>query len=147
MTIKLAPLTLQKTRIIKAPVERVYKAWTEPEQIKQWFGCGPTSCVELTQDLKIGGSYHAICDGGKATMSGVFKEITPNRKLVYSWSNTSDEFPAQNTLVTVEFKEIDKNTTELTLTHENFQNENTVEGHTIGWGAALDKFVALFDAA
>ncbi len=140
-------LTLNVTRTIKAPVELVYKGWTEPAQMQMWIGCLKTSSVKVTQDLRVGGEYRfdvSCNDGEQVCMSGVYQKIEPNKKLVYTWNNTSKEFPANDTLVTVEF--IAKgDATELKLTHANLNNANCLYGHTLGWGASLDRFVARFE--
>lgn len=43
--------SLRVERMLSASVERVYKAWTDPAQIKKWFGCEYVTDIELTQDL------------------------------------------------------------------------------------------------
>ncbi len=146
-TSKAEVLTLNVTRTIKAPVELVYKGWTEPEQMRMWLGCLKTSSVKVTQDLRVGGEYRfdvSCNDGEQVCMSGVYQKIEPNKKLVYTWNNTSKEFPASDTLVTVEFF-AKGDATELKLTHANLNDANCLHGHTMGWGASLDRFVARFE--
>lgn len=136
------PLTLELRKTVKAPVEKVYRAWTEPAHISKWFGCGKTADVRVEQDLRVNGAYRYemhCTDGEIAVVTGTFKEIVVNEKLSYTWSNTSAEFPAKNTLVTVQFTQ-SGDTTEIFIRHENFAATSTVEGHTMGWGAALEKF-------
>jgi uncharacterized protein YndB with AHSA1/START domain len=114
--------------------------------MSKWFGCGMTTSVLITQDFRVGGEYRIAChcqDDELATMHGTFMEIEPNRKLVYSWNNTSTEYPANDTLVTVEF--IDNgDTTEIVLQHTKFATALSAEGHSFGWNAALDKIAELF---
>ncbi len=146
ITSKAEVLTLNVSRTIKAPVELVYKGWTDPDQMQMWIGCLKTSTVKVTQDLRVGGEYRfdvSCNDGEQVCMSGIYQKIEPNRKLVYTWNNTSNEFPASETLVTVEF--IAKgDSTELKLTHANLNDANCLHGHSMGWGASLDRFVARF---
>lgn len=146
-TTQTQPTTLELKRTLKAPVALVYAAWTQPEQMVKWFGCNQVTNVIINQDFRVGGTYKIdmpLCENGKTvTMSGTFKEIVPNKKLVYTWSNSSTEFPADDTLVTVEFAAIG-DTTELTLKHTNFKTEHSAQGHTQGWTDALEKFAALF---
>jgi uncharacterized protein YndB with AHSA1/START domain len=133
--------TLELRRTIKAPVEKVYRAWTEPEQLSQWFGCDQISGARVTQELKVGGQYRieANCaDGSPGFVHGTFKEIIPNQKLVYSWTNGSREFPASDTLVSIEFI-ARGNETEIHLVHSNFALDKSVEGHTMGWQQSLEK--------
>jgi len=146
MTTKTDVSALEMRKTLKAPVDRVFKAWTEPEQMIKWFGCWETSTVNIQQDFRVGGDYshHIHCEDGKnVTMSGTFLEIVPNKKLVYTWTSTSEEYPAVDTVVTVEFNETGA-TTELVLKHSKFDRPISVQGHSVGWGAALDKFEALF---
>lgn len=148
-TTKIQDTTLAITKTLKAPVDKVYKTWTEPEHIAKWFGCGKTAEVKIAQDLRVGGDFRIemLCtDGEVAVVNGTYKEIIENKKIVYTWSNNSDEFPAADTLVTVEFVAKGE-LTELVLKHENFKQPVSAQGHTMGWGAALDKLEALFDSA
>lgn len=117
----------------------------------KWFGCAKTGTVQIEQDLRVGGNFRVemhCTDGEIAIVHGTFKEIEPNKKLVYTWTNNSQEFPAEDTLVTVLFMGNGKET-ELRLKHQNFAKEISAQGHSMGWGASLDKFESLFsdDAA
>jgi uncharacterized protein YndB with AHSA1/START domain len=145
ITAKTDAAVLEIKKTLKAPVEQVCSAWTEPEQISKWFGCDGATNKQISQDFRVGGDYKFEIfnpDGKPITMYGSFKEIVPNRKLVYSWNNNSVEFPANDTLVTVEF--IGKgDTTEIILSHSKFVKAETVQGHSMGWTAALEKFAAL----
>ena len=146
-TTETAPATLVITRTLAAPVDRVFRAWTEPDHIKNWFGCGKTAEIVMTQDFRVGGDFRIemhCTDGEVAVVNGTFKEIEPNKRLVYTWSNNSQEYPASNTLVTIDFVTI-SDTTEIQLKHSNFTTEVVRQGHTMGWDAAFDKFAALFE--
>lgn len=144
-TINTKATTLEITKSLKAPVEKVYKTWTQPEHMKNWFGCAQTGETKIVQDFRVGGEYRYemhLDSGDIAVVTGTFKEIVENKKVVYTWSNNSTEFPAQNTLVTVEFLSKGQET-DLVLKHENFAVPVAVEGHTAGWSAALEKFASL----
>lgn len=146
-TSKADVLTFIVTRTLKAPVELVYKGWTEPEQMAKWIGCDQMCTVKVTQDFRVGGEFRYdmnLNDGEQVAIYGVFQKIEPNRKLSYTWTNTSKDYPAKDTLVTVEF--IAKgDITELKLTHANLNDANCLHGHTLGWTASLDRFVARFE--
>lgn len=141
--------SLKIERTVNAPVERVYRAWTDPAQMKKWFGCEYVTHISIEQDLTIGGQYK-ICmttdpDGDVVTVHGSFREIDPNKKLVYTWSSDSSEYPASDTLISVEF--ISRGSaTEIVLEHINFALEKSVEGHAIGWTAAFNKITTLVQA-
>jgi len=146
---KIENLTVTVRKNIKAPVEKVFKAFTEPSQIVKWFGCDKISDVQVSQDFKVGGKYHITgksCDiGAEMSVHGVYTEIVPNQKVAYTWYNNSEEFPAADTLVSVQF--VDKgDNTEIVLSHSKFASEKSKEGHTFGWTQSLEKFASLFAA-
>lgn len=132
--------SLRVRRVYNAPVAKVYAAWTDPEQVKQWMGpsddFGPT---EVTSDVRVGGRYHIVMhapDGETHHVTGTYKEIVPNRKLVYTWSWEST--PERESLVTVEFKPSGEGT-ELLLTHERFADSQARDKHQHGWNGCVDR--------
>jgi uncharacterized protein YndB with AHSA1/START domain len=75
------------TREIAAPVEIVFRAWTDPEQLVQWHA--PNGCTFRfrTVDLRQGGTFHSCIhtpDGQDCWVCGQYVEIVPNQKLVYT---------------------------------------------------------------
>ena len=126
-------------RRLNAPPARVYSAWTEPEKVKRWFGPGQTQVTTAEFDRRAGGRWHIVAvstDGQEHDVSGIFREVVPDERLVYTWAWRST--PERESLVTVEFKP-DGTGTLLTLTHEHFYDEPTRDRHQIGWNGALDK--------
>src|SRR4029077_8571535 len=97
--------TLVVRRIIKAAPERLFRAWTEPEQLKKWWGPQSVTCVDAEVDLRIGGRYriaNQFPDGKVLWISGEFQVIEPPHKLAYTWRIGPDSLPAE--LVTVTFE-------------------------------------------
>jgi len=93
-------------------------------------------------DAKVGGKYRVIMrtpDEKKHTAHGVYREVVPNEKLVFSWQWVSD--PEVVSEVTVAF-ERDGNATNLTLTHELLATELSRDGHREGWTGALENLAA-----
>ena len=134
--------SLTITRKINAPPERCYRAWTEPEGLKRWFGPTGTEIVLAETDPRIGGRYRLVMrapDGEEHDVSGVFRAVEANRKLVFTWAWKTT--PERMSLVTVEFVP-DGAATALTLTHEQFADEAARDRHRQGWTSALDKFAA-----
>lgn len=134
-------LTL-KRRINAAPA-KVYAAFTEPQTIARWFGPQGVQKVEAETDLRVGGRYRIVGHMANDTheVGGVYREIVPNEKLVYTWAWKST--PERESLVTVQFKP-DGAGTILTLTHEQFFDEDARNRHQHGWSGALDKLEKLF---
>ena len=141
-------LRLEIKRLIKAPPDRVYAAWTDPEQLKQWFGPENVQTRELVADARVGGEFRwdlTNSEGEKMTMRGEFRELQPGRKIVFTWQWQDDEdWENHTSIVTVELNDHEDGTA-LRLTHERLPNEASRDGHTRGWNSALDKLEAFFN--
>ena len=130
-------------RRLNAPPAKVYAAWTDPQMIARWFGPAGVESVEAKTDLRIGGRYHIIMHvpGDRHDVMGVYREVMPNEKLVFTWAWKS--MPERESLVTVTFKP-DGAGTLLTLLHEQFFDADARDRHQQGWGGAIDKLEKLF---
>jgi len=152
MSTKVAPetLTLEVKRLIKAPRERVFAAWTTPEDITKWFG--PETCRVLSAkvDLRVGGEYHIRAHGveyGEIEVGGVFREIKRPSRLVYTWGWTDAPMSEiGETVVTVDFVDVD-GATEVRLCHEGFPSAEPRDKHSHGWNGCLDKLEKMFAEA
>jgi len=126
--------------------EKVWRALTQPEAIKQWMGPSDEYKVSVAEtDVRVGGRYHIGLqspDGEMHDVGGVYREVVRNRKLVYTWAWKTT--PERESLVTMELREVDGGT-ELTLTHAQFFDAEARDRHNKGWQgslARLDKFLA-----
>ncbi len=142
-----AKLSVEIKRFIKAPRDRVYAAWTDPAQMRQWFGPENVQTRELIADARVGGTFRwdlINADGEEMTMRGEFRELKSNEKVVFTWQWEDDEdWENHISIVTVELDDADGGT-ELRLTHEQLPNEESRDGHTRGWNSALDKLEKFF---
>ena len=132
-------LTLK--RRLNAPPEKVYAAWTDPQKIARWFGPARVKpgTEQASIDARVGGRYRIsfdMEDGEHSEVGGVYREMVPNERLVFSWAWHST--PERESLVTVSLKP-DGEGTLLTLHHEQFFDEAARDGHQRGWSIALDK--------
>jgi uncharacterized protein YndB with AHSA1/START domain len=137
------PAPLSISRVIRAPREKVFAAWTEPEALKRWWGPGPVSCPEAHVDLREGGAYrlaNLMVDGSITWISGRFELVRVPEELVYTWNVST--VPGEPTLVRVLFLP-HPDGTELVLTHERFALETVRDMHLQGWGACIDKLEAM----
>jgi uncharacterized protein YndB with AHSA1/START domain len=135
-------LSLNLSRVFDAPRERVFRAWTEPALLEKWWGPPGFSCPLAQVDLRTGGRYRLGMqppDGDVFYLGGVFREIRPPERLVYTWQWEGD--PGE-TLVTVEFRDLGART-EVVLTHERFPDAEAVERHTDGWNGCLIRLADL----
>jgi uncharacterized protein YndB with AHSA1/START domain len=129
-------LTLK--RRLNAPPAKVYAAWTEPTKIARWFGPQGAETLRAETDVRVGGRFRVIFrgpDGEQHDVSGVYREVVPNEKLVFTWAWIS--MPERESLVMVALKR-DGDATVLTLTHEQFFDEAARDRHRSGWSGALD---------
>jgi len=133
--------SLQIRRTYNAPVAAVYAAWTDPQQLNDWMAPSDDfGKTEATVDLRAGGRYRVVMhgpDGEVHRVGGVYREVVPNRKLVYTWAWEST--PERESLVTVEFKPSGDGT-ELVLTHQRFADTEARDKHQHGWNGCLERF-------
>jgi uncharacterized protein YndB with AHSA1/START domain len=128
-------------RRLNAPAEKVYAAWTEPAQIAHWFGPSETvaGSVHAEMDVRVGGRFRVsfnTVDGEHHEVGGIYREVVPNEKLVFSWAWYTT--PERESLVTVLIRKEGEGAM-LTLTHEQFFDEAARDGHKRGWTGTLDK--------
>jgi uncharacterized protein YndB with AHSA1/START domain len=132
--------SLEIRRFYKAPVAAVYAAWTDAEQVKHWIG--PSDDYgesEVAMDVRVGGRYRMVMrapNGELHRVGGVFQEVIPNEKLVYTWAWEST--PDRESLVTVEFKPLNGGT-ELVLAHQRFADSLARDKHQGGWNGCLQR--------
>jgi len=141
------PLSLQVSRLIKAPRERVFTAWTTPSDIVKWFGCGNSKVESVDVDLRVGGKYQISMQSsecGTMQVSGVYREIKSPSRLAFTWGweAPGSEQGRSETLVIVDLTDRD-GSTEVKVTHEGFADAETCDKHQYGWNACLDKFEKL----
>jgi uncharacterized protein YndB with AHSA1/START domain len=130
-------LTLK--RRLKAAPAKVFAAWIDPEKVKRWMGPGEVKVLHVESDPRTGGRYRWVMkspDGVEHDVSGVYREVIADEKLVFTWAWKST--PERQSLVTVLLKP-DGVGTLLTLTHEQFFDEDARDRHQQGWTGALEK--------
>lgn len=82
---------------LDAPREKLFRCWTDPALLKQWFVPRPWTIAKIEQDLRPGGVSLVVMkdpDGNEYPNAGVFLEIEPNRKIVFTDAFTSGWMPA-----------------------------------------------------
>jgi len=135
-------LSLEIRRFIRASRDRVYAAWTDPVQLKMWFGPENVQTRDLMADARVGGAFRWDCtdpEGKEVTISGEYRELQPGRKIVFTWRLEEDEDWANHrSLVTVEFSDRESGT-EVRVTHEKLPNEASRDDHKQGWKSVLDR--------
>ncbi len=126
-------------RRFNAPPEKVFSAWTDPEKVKRWMGPAGVQVLLAEGTAQTGGRYRWLMkspDGNEHDVSGVYREVILNQKLVFTWTWKST--PERESLVTIIFKG-DGDGTLMTFTHEQFFDEEVRDRHQSGWNGAFEK--------
>ena len=141
---------LQMKKLIKAKRQTVYEAWVQPEMIQKWIAPGTLKVPSAKVELKVGGAYKIEMEGDmrgqhfEGVVIGTYKNIIPNELLCFTWQWQEKDMRDRvgDTLVTVEFKDVDDGT-EVTLTHERFATAAGRDGHQSGWTDSLEKLTKI----
>lgn len=130
------------TQTIRASQERLFQAWTNPEELAAWWRMDEPGWAfsDATIDLRVGGRYRlgmTSPDGKTHVAVGVYREVQRPTRLAFTWDWEDAESRVGETLVTVEFKKVSGDTTEVVLTHERFADAARAESHKRGWTQLL----------
>jgi len=137
-TVVASPSSLVVSRTYPATQERVFKAWTDANQLGQWFAPNDDYTTKANVDIRVGHEYRIAIThkgGNVHNVVGTYRIIEPPRKLVYTWR--WEGAPA-DTLVTVDFVP-EGEATKVTITHENFVSTEDRDKHNEGWIGCLSR--------
>lgn len=139
-------VALEIRRTFAASRERVFRAWTRPEELNRWSA--PGDAVPTTEvDLRVGGRYRIVMrgpDGTTYTVGGVYRVVEPPSRLVYTWKWEGNP-AAVESVVTGDFLERGRST-EIVLRHEGLADDADRSRHEDGWKACLDKLAAVVNS-
>jgi len=152
------------TRLFNAPKELVYKVWTDPEHVKNWWPLQMFIASRVDIDLRVGGEYVYVMSSKEGQefppYQGKFIEIVPNEKIVYSidafrraevWKERIGhrvgpevDFSTLQSFVTILFEDAGDETTKLTFTQRLFNNDVrdaiVDSGAVEGWTVIMQQF-------
>ncbi len=129
--------TLQVNKQFVGSSEQLYKAWTEPDQLKQWWKPMGKKLRQVNNELQNGGQItYEFEDGLK--IEGKYDEVKEHSLLVYSWNWNFTDSPVddQHYKLHVHFKQEGDNAT-ISIEQESFENEEQAELHRKGWDEGL----------
>lgn len=128
------------TREFAAPPHKVWRVWTEPSAVSQWFGSDPNGEVlSASLDVRPGGRFEvtfADGDGTQHTASGVYLQVAPPRLLRFTWNWKSE--PGVETEITVELSARDSNETTMQFEHGKLIRVST-HNYLDGWRSTFNK--------
>ena len=131
---------------ISAPVDQVFRAWTNADVLAQWFGAQGMPVQATRIDAVVGGEYMIHLQdpetGDDRIVSGTYEEIIENKKLVFNWMWQDGVDRSQ---VTIDFFEIDNGLTRITLTHRGFSQQEYCDKHHQGWSACMEGLARHFE--
>lgn len=125
------------------PVERVYRAWTQPAHMEQWFRPFDDVTMKVTNfDLREGGEYffHYSWPQGEFPVRGRFLTVNHEACLIFTWLPQEPDVDAgKETLVSVFFRALSERETEVEVRHTYFPDEAMRQRHLEGWMATMDR--------
>ena len=140
------------TRVIDVPREKLWRCWTEPKLMVKWFTPAPWKTIHAETDVRPGGSSYVVMqgpDGQEMPNRGVYLEVIPNERLVFTDAYTSAWQPSENPFFTgvLTFDDLGGGKTRYTARALHWTKENC-EAHAKmgfheGWGVAADQMAAL----
>lgn len=140
---------LSITRVFDAPREVVYEAFTNPAHARQWMGPRGFIATHFEQDARPGGKWRACLHQTESWrhgriipdlwQGGVFKEIVPPERLVYTfaWEGQGGQ-PTRETEITIRFSKLDGNRTRMDFHQAFFDSVEQRDGHNTGWNSSFD---------
>jgi uncharacterized protein YndB with AHSA1/START domain len=140
------------TRLLDAPADKLFRCWTEPSLLKQWFAPKPYTTPKAEIDLRVGGTSTIVMkspDGREMPNTGTYLEIVPGRKLVFTDAYTGDWVPREGApfmTVCITF-EPEGGKTRYTATVRHWSaadaEKHTAMGFHQGWGLCAEQLEAL----
>jgi uncharacterized protein YndB with AHSA1/START domain len=139
------------TRLIDAPREKLFKCWTQPELMKQWFAPLPWTLPHAEVDLRTGGSSKIVMrspEGQEFPSQGVYLEIVENEKIVFTDAYTEAWAPSEKPFFTgiITFEDEGGKTRYTALArHWTVEDRKAHEemGFHEGWGQCADQLAEL----
>ncbi len=140
---------LEISRRISASPEAVYKAWTEPELMKQWLAPNPNIVIYVDNDPIPGGILHIEMnspDGNQHFIDGKYQKLTPHSFIAKSWkySGPVDIIQDIETLLEINFTAVDRGFTDLKLTQSRLKTKEACDAYEADWPSCLDKLQNIF---
>jgi len=144
------PLSIYISRTFRAPRQRVFEAWTKPEQILKWRGPEGWTVVEAHSDPRPGGEHRVVVRGTHEPRSkddrpveltgaswGTYLDVEPYSLVRFTWR--ADWSPDEESVVTIRLSDAGGGCTLMDFTQDNFLTKESANGHNQGWNSSFNK--------
>jgi uncharacterized protein YndB with AHSA1/START domain len=129
-------------RVFNAPRDLVFKAWTDPDHIAKWFGPRDHPAREVNVDVRPGGQWRGCLrsteTGNDLWLGGVYREVVPPERLVFTFAWEEEGERGLETVVTITLAEQGGKTL-MTFRQVPFQSAGELDGHRGGWTSTFDR--------
>ncbi|HUB17442.1 MAG TPA: SRPBCC domain-containing protein [Acidobacteriaceae bacterium] len=142
-------LKVEIRRVIRASRQRVFAAWTKPEELKKWLAPGPMSVVSAETEPQVGGRFRMTMKGSmdglpenaerRVSVEGEYTKLLPNELVSFTWR--PDWNADGESQVTVRLRDVEGGT-EMLFTHERISSADSSAGYNRGWASCFEKLNA-----
>lgn len=132
-------------REYKTSPARLWQAWTDMLQLRQWLGTADTTITAAENDLRVGGEYKismTLASGEHTEVSGRYVKIEAERALSFTWGWAGT--PERESIVSVHI-EPSPHGARLRLTHTQLFDQQSVDGHSSGWENSVEQLAQLIE--
>jgi uncharacterized protein YndB with AHSA1/START domain len=134
-------IVVRTARVVPAPVADAYRAWTDPQHLRHWWGTTEhAKLIEAEVDARPGGRFRFTMQnaaGTTETAEGQFLEVLAPRQLRFSWSAVCGGMTVADSDVTIEFSDLNDGTTRIVVTHQGLPTPAAAALHQAGWSAMI----------
>ncbi|MEQ1440633.1 SRPBCC family protein [Fontimonas sp. SYSU GA230001] len=142
------PSTIHLHRVLRAPPERVYKAFIDPQALVKWLPPNGFTATVHHSDVRVGGTYRMsftnFCTGSSHAFGGTYLELSPGERLRYNDRFDDPNLPG-TMQVTITFRKVSCGT-ELNVSQEGIPDAIPVEACHLGWQESLALLAQLVEA-
>ena len=123
--------------------EKLYNAWTDPKQLKQWWKPMDRQLTNVTNEIKEGGKVSYVFDDNSLAIEGQYEKVVDHELLEYTWNwhISTEEVEDAHYKLKVHFGGDDQSAT-LSIIQEGFNTQDSIHPHEQGWRNALQQLKA-----
>ena len=134
----------------EAPIERVFRAFTDAGELKRWFGPGSMVIKSVEMDSRVGGAYRIEMqspDGEIFTVKGEIRQLSEPHTIVYTWSwEEEDGAEEHESLVSIKLSSAEGGT-DIELVHTQLASDESAQRHSEGWVSTFNELDRYLQAA